>query len=167
MDSTETDDKVTKHTAEITSHLRIRTLVAICIFIYIVTALWVLLRSYYFTSLNLGLSAILDSSFSAPTATEEERRLNLLERVAPTQPFIAWWRSVQTERSPLKEYDRIFDCAICLEPVTKMCPIHTLPCRHVFHSQCLETWFLHYHYKCPLCQKPFNARVGSSLDSAV
>lgn len=69
----------------------------------------VLLRSYYFTTLNLDLSAILDPSFSVPTATEEERRLNLLERVAPTKPFITWWRSVQTERSPLKDYDRVFD----------------------------------------------------------
>ncbi|KAB8269001.1 hypothetical protein BDV30DRAFT_217416 [Aspergillus minisclerotigenes] len=165
MNSTETDDKATKHITEI--HLQIRILVAICVLIYIVTAIWVLLRSYYFTTLNLDLSAILDPSFSAPTATEEERRLNLLERVAPTKPFITWWRSIQTEQSPLKEYDRVFDCAICLEPVSKTCPIHTLPCRHVFHNQCLETWFLNYHYTCPLCQKPFHVRVERSPDTAV
>ncbi|KAE8413973.1 hypothetical protein BDV36DRAFT_266909 [Aspergillus pseudocaelatus] len=165
MNLTETEGNAMKHTTDI--HLQIRVLLAICVLIYVVTAIWVLLRSYYFTTLNLDLSAILDPSFSVPTATEEERRLNLLERVAPTKPFITWWRSVQTERSPLKDYDRVFDCAICLEPVSKRCPIHTLPCRHVFHSQCLETWFLNYHYTCPMCQKPFHVRVERNHDSAV
>ncbi|OGM43859.1 hypothetical protein ABOM_007617 [Aspergillus bombycis] len=107
MNSTEIEPKATKHAAEI--HLQIRVLLAICVLIYIVTALWVLLRSYYITTLHLDLSAIFDPSFSAPTATEEERRLNLLERVAPTKPFLTWWKSVQTERSPLKDYDRVFD----------------------------------------------------------
>ncbi|KAE8393464.1 hypothetical protein BDV23DRAFT_149233 [Aspergillus alliaceus] len=165
MDLAETENTTPKTPSTI--HLQVRVLVAICALVYVVTAIWILLRSYYITTLHLDLSTILDPSFSAPTATEEERRLNLLERVAPTKPFNSWWRSVQTERDPLKAYDRIFDCAICLEPVAKTSPIHTLSCRHVFHSHCLETWFLNYHYTCPLCQTPFHVQVQNHPDHAV
>ncbi|KAE8355639.1 hypothetical protein BDV28DRAFT_145963 [Aspergillus coremiiformis] len=165
MDPAHTKDINPKNNAEV--HAQVRVLLTLCALVYVVTALWVLWRSYYVTTLNLDLSAILDPSFSAPTPTGEERRLGLLERVAPTKPFNSWWRSVQTERDPLKGYDRLFDCAICLEPVSRTSPIHTLSCRHVFHKQCLETWFLNYHYTCPLCQKPFHVRVDHSTDDAV
>ncbi|KNG89724.1 hypothetical protein ANOM_001947 [Aspergillus nomiae NRRL 13137] len=138
MNSTETGTKATKHAEEI--HLQIRILVAICVLIYIVTAIWVLLRSYYITTLNLDLSAILDPSFSAPTATEEERRLNLLERVAPTKPFITWWKSVQTERSPLKDYDRVFDWYAAF--LSLHLPLNELIWTHTVSAQFASSLFL-------------------------
>lgn len=47
--------------------------------------------------------------------------------------------------------------AICLETVNKDDVIHALPCKHVFHRQCLETWFLEYHNACPVCWRVFFA----------
>ncbi|KAE8154912.1 hypothetical protein BDV25DRAFT_135555 [Aspergillus avenaceus] len=67
----------------------------------------ILLRSYYIT--RLDLTSLFEPTFDTPTTGEEERRLHLFERVAPTKPFIVWWRSVQSETDPLKNYDRIFD----------------------------------------------------------
>ena len=50
-----------------------------------------------------------------------------------------------------KEYSTD-ECAICLNLLNS----HTLTlgCGHIFHSDCLLTWFEH-NMTCPVCRKPF------------
>lgn len=39
-------------------------------------------------------------------------------------------------------------CPICLKTIEH--PFHT-PCNHVFHEECIETWFKISH-RCPMCR---------------
>jgi hypothetical protein len=43
-------------------------------------------------------------------------------------------------------------CTICFEPLEEK---QFLPCTHVFHPKCIETW-LTYSNNCPLCRNPIH-----------
>jgi len=44
-------------------------------------------------------------------------------------------------------------CAVCMEPFVLGDRVRTLPCLHVFHSRCIDTWICS-RGKCPLDQNP-------------
>ncbi|KAE8390892.1 hypothetical protein BDV23DRAFT_154100 [Aspergillus alliaceus] len=98
--------------------LAFQILLVVCLSVYVVTAIWLLLRSYCLAYSSLAFST---SDPSADVSPQEnmERRLSCLERVAPTKPFKSWWLSIQTIRSPLKQSDHIFTwygsvyCILC------------------------------------------------------
>jgi hypothetical protein len=48
-------------------------------------------------------------------------------------------------------YDKCEDCSICLESLLNK-KISYLPCKHVFHSSCLNHCFSSKLYNCPLCR---------------
>nr|CAD1829078.1 unnamed protein product [Ananas comosus var. bracteatus] len=43
-------------------------------------------------------------------------------------------------------------CVFCLCDVEEGDEIREIPCRHVFHRRCLDTWLQHRHATCPLCR---------------
>ncbi|OMJ75439.1 hypothetical protein SteCoe_25406 [Stentor coeruleus] len=50
-------------------------------------------------------------------------------------------------------------CCICFEEFNAELYVRKLPCKHVFHSKCIEDWFVGrmVNPKCPLCKNnPFN-----------
>ncbi|KAL6006831.1 hypothetical protein ACLOJK_032327 [Asimina triloba] len=42
-------------------------------------------------------------------------------------------------------------CAICLNDSTVGTEVARLPCKHIFHSECILRW-LSMHHICPLCR---------------
>lgn len=44
---------------------------------------------------------------------------------------------------------------VCLDPVLRSQQIRELKCRHVFHRECLEKWYLQDHFNCPLCHRAY------------
>jgi hypothetical protein len=44
--------------------------------------------------------------------------------------------------------------AVCLEPYSDDCQCCQLPCQHLFHRGCLDSWFLtdSHSLACPLCR---------------
>ncbi|KAI8333551.1 hypothetical protein BC941DRAFT_473298 [Chlamydoabsidia padenii] len=44
------------------------------------------------------------------------------------------------------------ECAICLEPYHENDRIRTLPCRHEFHMDCVDTWLTTRKKFCPICK---------------
>jgi Ring finger domain len=44
------------------------------------------------------------------------------------------------------------ECCICLESLQQGEMVRTLPCRHVFHHDCINGWFNHHKYSCPMCK---------------
>ena len=46
---------------------------------------------------------------------------------------------------------RVHDCTVCLVGMEPGERIMTLPCAHVFHSACMESWLV-IKAKCPICQ---------------
>ncbi|KAE8149580.1 hypothetical protein BDV25DRAFT_172767 [Aspergillus avenaceus] len=135
--------------------LTFQVLLVVCLSVYVLTAIWLLIRSYCL-AYSSSIPTVNDSTANdARPPTNMEQRLQFLERAAPTKPFKTWWMSVQTIKSPLKKSDQLFTCSICLDTVHRKDPIHALKCRHVFHRQCLEKWYLGDHNHCPVCHKAF------------
>ncbi|RCV12136.1 hypothetical protein SETIT_2G245100v2 [Setaria italica] len=54
------------------------------------------------------------------------------------------------------------DCSVCLAGFEAGAVVNRLPCGHVFHRGCLETWLRYERATCPLCR----ARVPIPADEA-
>lgn len=52
-------------------------------------------------------------------------------------------------------------CAVCLCPFEEGEPLRNLPCRHRFHTDCVDQWLLGRSVKCPLCNHPIDAAPSS------
>ena len=44
------------------------------------------------------------------------------------------------------------ECAICLENMPAGTNVRILPCRHVFHHECIDGWMREEKFSCPLCK---------------
>lgn len=44
-------------------------------------------------------------------------------------------------------------CSICLDDFEPSSKIRLINCKHLFHSECLDTWLLQHDYKCPHCRE--------------
>jgi hypothetical protein len=42
------------------------------------------------------------------------------------------------------------DCSICM--VDEVSNVHTLPCAHQFHEECIKTWLMRGNHRCPMCR---------------
>ncbi|EDR30211.1 hypothetical protein, conserved [Entamoeba dispar SAW760] len=47
------------------------------------------------------------------------------------------------------------ECPICMEPFHENESMKLLPCKHYFHSSCIDEW-IRCHSFCPLCKVPFH-----------
>ncbi|CAA20925.1 RING-type domain-containing protein [Caenorhabditis elegans] len=68
------------------------------------------------------------------------------------------------KKIPVKKY-RLGDdpdtCAICLESFASGEKLRHLPCRHVFHCNCIDVWLTQTRKICPLCKR----KIGTDSDS--
>lgn len=56
-----------------------------------------------------------------------------------------------------KQRTRKYDpCAICIEDYEVGDHIRELPCRHFFHSHCIDPWFRDVHGICPVCKRDYS-----------
>ncbi|KAK4554378.1 hypothetical protein LTR86_008586 [Recurvomyces mirabilis] len=119
-------------------------------------------------TLPLGLSDA--NSSSAPTSPLLEQRVSL------SSPQTARRTSLATTKEHKEKGKRIYDCAICFQDLEV--PVieadgsgdnagtaaslaggllarrnyMVTPCRHIFHSACLEGW-MKYRLQCPICRE--------------
>ena len=58
--------------------------------------------------------------------------------------------------SKIKKYklEKDFDdkCSVCMGKLSKDEMVWELPCKHIFHEECIKTWLKEYNYKCPTCR---------------
>lgn len=59
----------------------------------------------------------------------------------------------------IRNYARDLECVICMNPLGCGERVMRLPCRHVFHSDCIHSWFLK-NQSCPLCRVNLRQRLG-------
>ncbi|KAF2916701.1 probable E3 ubiquitin-protein ligase XERICO [Oryza sativa Japonica Group] len=53
------------------------------------------------------------------------------------------------------------DCRVCLVRFEAEAVVNRLPCGHIFHRACLETWLDYDHATCPLCRSRLLADSSS------
>jgi hypothetical protein len=63
------------------------------------------------------------------------------------------------------EQDLEEECHLCLEYMKKGNHVITLPCRHLFHSSCVDDLVVHQHIVCPLCRKSIPLEVSEEKSS--
>ena len=51
--------------------------------------------------------------------------------------------------------DSDFNSVICLEKLAEGNLVRHLPCRHTFHTSCIDQWFRSQRYTCPICIAPY------------
>ena len=44
------------------------------------------------------------------------------------------------------------DCSICIDKLKIGNEVIKLPCNHLFHLNCIKSYFLNYNNKCPMCR---------------
>lgn len=57
-------------------------------------------------------------------------------------------------QSILEPLDR--ECAICIDKFEKGAEVIKLDCNHLFHKNCIKSYFLNYNNKCPMCRNQIN-----------
>jgi hypothetical protein len=50
--------------------------------------------------------------------------------------------------------NKAVECSICQENYEESSDVIILPCKHLFHKECITQWLRNYHHKCPLCRQP-------------
>ncbi|KAG9070278.1 hypothetical protein KI688_009615 [Linnemannia hyalina] len=56
-----------------------------------------------------------------------------------------------------KQRKRRYDpCAICIEEYEVGDKLRELPCKHFFHSHCIDPYFKDYHGICPVCKRDYS-----------
>ena len=66
-------------------------------------------------------------------------------------------KEVVRSKLPSQQVDEI--CTVCLVKYEQDEIVNTLPCKHIFHENCIQTWF-ESNDTCPLCR----ARLGQNTD---
>ncbi|GJN03865.1 hypothetical protein PR202_ga21354 [Eleusine coracana subsp. coracana] len=58
------------------------------------------------------------------------------------------------------------DCRVCLARFEPESVVNRLPCGHLFHRACLETWLDYDHATCPLCRHRLLPAAGADESSS-
>lgn len=92
----------------------------------------------------------------------------------PTQTYSCWLAAAAHTATPGGTGDSIPTysecCVVCLESLEPDHSIRALPCRHVFHTDCITPWLTTRQAACPLCKAkvlaPPPPAVFASMDQA-
>ncbi|PVU87323.1 hypothetical protein BB561_006390 [Smittium simulii] len=50
------------------------------------------------------------------------------------------------------EQKKNYECTICFEEISLNAAIRAIPCKHIFHLECLDVWVIQQNPFCPLCR---------------
>jgi hypothetical protein len=61
-------------------------------------------------------------------------------------------KDIEKLHSTKLESDKDTDCSICMGHMEKDEIVTELKCKHMFHTECIETYLKQYNHKCPVCR---------------
>ncbi|KAG9658094.1 hypothetical protein KCU95_g15500, partial [Aureobasidium melanogenum] len=94
---------------------------------------------------------ILDHKFTKSLRADQSQNPHAVYEAAAEREF-ADWRSEWESKFPDLFIGHAI-CTICFDPIGERELIRGLPCLHVFHKNCMDTWFEALHVTCPLCKQ--------------
>jgi len=59
----------------------------------------------------------------------------------------------ETKYSEIIDENKCDECTICRENFEQDSIVTKLPCKHIFHKDCIGEWLKNYHHKCPVCRQ--------------
>jgi hypothetical protein len=62
---------------------------------------------------------------------------------------------------PNEDEDKSMNCAICMETINKGSIFTSTPCKHYYHTRCINKWKKRSS-SCPCCRRSLNKRNGGS-----
>ena len=87
--------------------------------------------------------------------TKKTEKWNVVEDVYQT--YNLTHIPVHIEICPLAKEHRTEDCTICLSPMNELNKCSILPCKHIFHMDCIHGWIdadEDASFQCPVCRRP-------------
>ncbi|KAL6180088.1 hypothetical protein ACLB2K_046756 [Fragaria x ananassa] len=107
---------------------------------------------------NQGLFSLQVSIVRVLTTYHRCKR-NFTEPVVKGEEIMVWVIGAERRRVRVPGEDK---CSVCLETF-RIRSCVSMPCSHVFHTKCLETWLQGRNKRsCPLCRSEMPTRVGPS-----
>lgn len=77
---------------------------------------------------------------------EELQQMQDFKRIVPSEELaklqVVLFSELETDEK---------NCSICLDEFVSDSKLYTIPCKHLFHKDCLEDWVAE-NYKCPVCR---------------
>ncbi|RZS20543.1 hypothetical protein BHM03_00053068 [Ensete ventricosum] len=97
-----------------------------------------------------------------PPPAEGGPESSLTDRFRSRSRPITFGSALGRRRAPA---DRpLADCRVCLSRFELESVVNRLPCGHLFHSACLQTWLDYHHATCPLSHpRPAGRRLALPL----
>ncbi|KAH8896410.1 hypothetical protein GQ53DRAFT_743579 [Thozetella sp. PMI_491] len=89
----------------------------------------------------------------APDATPSDDASDAKPNMPSFRPFGLWnFSSKEPPSVDIELTQKTHACAICADDFTDGEDVRRLPCRHVYHPSCIDTWLLERSGTCPLWQ---------------
>ncbi|KAJ5076766.1 target of erk kinase mpk-1 [Anaeramoeba ignava] len=96
-------------------------------------------------------SLFLDIMFNSQNQINETKQTPITEKELSILPKIQLTKEHFQKMENFLKNQLEGRCCICLEKFNEGDNITTLPCFHIFHSSCIQTW-LNMNKVCPLCK---------------
>lgn len=97
--------------------------------------------------LQLAVSTVTQTTETQEESDDEEAMSSRRGRVSITQ-----YKNISTT-SDVVGSTTLMECCVCLCVFEPNEEVSELPCNHIFHTPCLNKWFLNTHTTCPLCRR--------------
>jgi len=117
---------------------------------------------FFFISFVCSLSGVLICFYAAqyynriPTFPRWRNQPHLTKEEVIASPEV-----IYCESFPCAVTERNCSCSICLEDFVAGDKLRLLPCKHLYHLECILPWLTERQSTCPLCKRQCNQSISS------
>lgn len=91
--------------------------------------------------------------------------MNQIDGSGPPPASKAQIEELPTDKISQQQVDNNLQCHVCMEDYSLDEEVRCLPCKHVYHPECIVPW-LEMHGTCPICRKVIHPSLSSQADGS-